>query len=76
VYNSSQSCYKNYLEAHSDGATNHFNIMNTTLTIDNDGILTFPPEFLEQVGWKEGDVLQWIDNHDGSWTLTKPDERI
>ena len=54
----------------------HFIIMNTTLTIDNDGILTFPPEFLEQVGWKEGDVLQWIDNHDGSWTLTKPDERV
>ena len=76
MYISSQSCYKNYLEAHSDSATNHFIIMNTTLTIDNDGILTFPPEFLEQVGWKEGDVLQWIDNHDGSWTLTKPDERV
>lgn len=22
-----------------------------------DGILTFPPEFIEQVGWKEGDTL-------------------
>ena len=59
-----------------DGATNHFNIMKTTLTVEDDGILTFPPEFLETTGWKEGDVLQWIDNHDGSWTLTKPDERI
>lgn len=50
--------------------------MNTTITVDDDGILTFPPNFLEKVGWKEGDVLQWIDNHDGSWSLTKPDEGI
>jgi len=46
--------------------------MKTTLTIDNDGILTFPDEVLKEIGWKEGDVLQWIDNQDGSWTLTKP----
>jgi|TARA_B100000902_G_scaffold342514_1_gene346633 bifunctional DNA-binding transcriptional regulator/antitoxin component of YhaV-PrlF toxin-antitoxin module len=45
--------------------------MNTTLTVHDDGVLTFPPEFLEKVGWQEGDVLEWIDNHDGSWTLTK-----
>ena len=50
--------------------------MNTTITVDDDGVLTFPPNFLEKVGWKEGDVLQWIDNHDGSWSLTKPDEGI
>ena len=50
--------------------------MNTTITVDDDGILTFPPNFLEKVGWKEGDVLQWIDNHDGSWSPTKPDEGI
>lgn len=23
-----------------------------------DGILTFPPEFIEQEGWKEGDLLE------------------
>jgi len=50
------------------------NLMNTTLTVDDNGVLTFPPNFLEKVGWKEGDVLQWIDNHDGSWSLTKPDD--
>ena len=50
--------------------------MRTTLTIDNDGVLTFPDEFLEELGWKEGDVLEWIDNKDGSFSLVKPDERI
>jgi hypothetical protein len=36
-----------------------------------DAIITFPPELLEQAGWKEGDTLVWADNKDGSWTLTK-----
>ena len=48
--------------------------MRTTLTIDDDGVLTFPDEFLEELGWKEGDVLQWIDNKDGSFSLVKSDE--
>jgi len=61
------------LEEHSDSATKHFNIMKTTLTIDNDGILTFPDELLKEIGWKEGDVLLWIDNQDGSWSLKKSD---
>ena len=48
--------------------------MKTTLTIDDDGVLTFPDEFLEELGWKEGDVLEWIDNNDGSFSLVKSDE--
>ena len=48
--------------------------MRTTLTIDDDGVLTFPDKFLEELGWKEGDVLEWIDNNDGSFSLVKPDE--
>jgi bifunctional DNA-binding transcriptional regulator/antitoxin component of YhaV-PrlF toxin-antitoxin module len=38
-----------------------------------DGILILPPELLEQAGWKEGDNLVWIDNHNGSWSLVKED---
>lgn len=45
--------------------------MKWTLTVDNDGILTFPPDLLEMTGWKEGDVILWTDNGDGSWSLTK-----
>ena len=45
--------------------------MRTTLIIENDDILTFTPEILEATGWKEGDVLEWINNNDGSFTLVK-----
>ena len=48
--------------------------MRTTLTVDDDGILTFPDEMLESLGWKEGDVLEWIDNQDGSFSLVKSDD--
>ena len=48
--------------------------MKTTLTIDDDGVITFPDEFIEKLGWKEGDVLQWIDNKDGSFSLVKPND--
>lgn len=49
-----------------------------TLTIEEDpvtgdGILTFPPDLLKEAGWKEGDCLHWIDNHDGTWGLIKED---
>jgi len=48
--------------------------MRTTLTIDDDGILTFPENFIDSLGWKEGDVLEWIDRGDGSFELRKNDE--
>lgn len=44
---------------------------HTTLNVDDDGILTFPPELLKETGWEVGDSLQWIDNEDGSFTLRK-----
>jgi hypothetical protein len=36
-----------------------------------DCILQFPPEMLEQVGWKEGDTLVWEQMSDGAWSLSK-----
>ena len=48
--------------------------MKTTLIVDDDGIITFPDEMMKTLGWKEGDVLQWIDNQDGSFSLVKPDD--
>lgn len=49
---------------------------NWTLTVQEDPetgdqILEFPDDLMESAGWKEGDVLQWIDNKDGSWILRK-----
>lgn len=52
----------------------------TTWTLDvkqdpetGDQILEFPDDLMESAGWKEGDVLEWIDNQNGSWTLRKKD---
>lgn len=51
-----------------------------TITVEDaqdgsgDLILPFPDDLLETAGWKEGDVLEWIDNDNGTWTLRKKDE--
>ena len=47
-----------------------------TITLEEDPetgelILPFPPDLLAESGWKEGDVLEWIDRGDGSWNLEK-----
>lgn len=47
-----------------------------TLTVQEDpetgdAILSFPPDLLEEAGWAEGDVLEWVDLTDGSWQLKK-----
>jgi hypothetical protein len=52
------------------------NSLTWTLTVEEDpktgeSILQFPPDLLENTGWKEGDVLEWNDNGDGSWSLAK-----
>ena len=53
----------------------HNKIQYWYLDVDDDGILTFPPELLKQTGWEEGDCLQWIDNEDGSFTLRKDETK-
>ncbi len=52
------------------------NMKQWTLTVEEDpetgdGILTFPLDFLEEAGWKEGDTIEWIDLKNGSWQLKK-----
>jgi hypothetical protein len=39
-----------------------------------DLIMPFPEGMLEELGWKEGDTLDWKDNNDGSFSLTKKEE--
>ena len=36
-----------------------------------DLVMPLPQDFLDQQGWVEGDMLDWKDNEDGSWTLSK-----
>jgi bifunctional DNA-binding transcriptional regulator/antitoxin component of YhaV-PrlF toxin-antitoxin module len=48
-----------------------------TVTLEEDGedlILPFPPDLLEQTGWKEGDTLLWDVKEDGSIILSKKEE--
>jgi hypothetical protein len=34
-------------------------------------LLDLGNELCDELGWREGDVIEWIDNKDGSWTLKK-----
>ena len=45
---------------------------------DENGDLVLPlsDELLKELDWKEGDNLNWKDNNDGSFTLTKKTEEI
>lgn len=52
-----------------DHITNETNTW--TITVDEEGILTLPEELLNRMEWKEGDILDWEDNPDGTITLTK-----
>ena len=45
--------------------------MNTQLLVDDDGNLNLTDEVLEVTGWKVGDELEWTDNKDGSFSLSK-----
>ena len=48
-----------------------------TITIEeaDDGsgdlVLPLPQELLDQVGWREADTWEWVDNKDGSWSIQK-----
>ena len=39
--------------------------------VDDEGVLTFPDELMDALDWRPGDVLEWIDNKDGSFSLKK-----
>jgi len=45
-----------------------------TVEYDNesgDYVLPLNDEVLKGLDWQVGDTLEWINNHDGSWTLRK-----
>jgi len=50
--------------------------MNNILEIKEDQdtgelYLQFTPDMLSQMGWHEGDMLEWINNGDGSYVIQK-----
>lgn len=49
---------------------------SSTLVIQEDPdtgelYVEFPQRLLEQLGWKEGDDLQWVEGTDGVWSIKK-----
>ena len=51
-----------------------------TITVEEDPatgemVMPFPPEMLAQVGWDFGDTITWKDEGNGSWSLTKKEEK-
>ena len=36
--------------------------------------IELPQRLLAQLGWGEGDDLQWVERPDGSWTIKKLEE--
>jgi hypothetical protein len=36
-----------------------------------DLVMPLPQDLLDGAGWKEGDILEWIDNNNGTWSLKK-----
>lgn len=46
-------------------------ILDVKVNEDGEYYLEFPDEFLNSLGWKIGDLLDWIDNKDGTWSIKK-----
>lgn len=44
-----------------------------TLTVEDNGVVTLPDDLLAATGWQVGDHLQYLDNHDGTYTVIKED---
>ncbi len=45
-----------------------------SVILDEEGedlILPLPQDMLNEVGWKPGDNLEWVDRGDGTWEIRK-----
>lgn len=49
-----------------------------TLEQDAEGNLILPisDEMMVELGWKIGDTINWTDNNDGSWTMSKSETEL
>jgi bifunctional DNA-binding transcriptional regulator/antitoxin component of YhaV-PrlF toxin-antitoxin module len=63
------------LDAMCDAAEAKDKVNKWILPVDDDYNITFPEDLLEQTGWKEGDVLEWIDQGDGSFKMIKLEKK-
>ena len=59
------------MNAMCDAAKAKDKVKKWVLPIDNDGVVLFPDDLLEAANLKEGDLIDWVDNGDGSYLLKK-----
>lgn len=59
------------MNAMCDAAKAKDKVKKWVLPIDNDGVVLFPDDLLEAANLKEGDLIDWVDNGDGSFLLKK-----
>lgn len=65
------------METNDSGSVKAEKMLRWTVTVCADGedlILPLPEDMLEQVGWKPGDVLQWVCKDDKTWILQKKEQ--
>jgi hypothetical protein len=43
---------------------------------NGDAMIEFPPDLIEETGWKEDDRIRWIDRGDGSFEMKKVDTQF
>lgn len=62
------------MDTENSGSINPDRMLRWTVTVLTDGdelVLPLPEDMLKEVGWKTGDVLQWVKRDDESWMLKK-----
>ena len=42
-----------------------------SININREGIFDFPEDLLKKLDWKEGDEVDWVNQDNGTFTLTK-----
>ncbi len=42
-----------------------------SISINKGGIFDFPEDLLKKLNWKVGDEVDWVNQDDGTFTLTK-----
>lgn len=48
-----------------------YEVITQTDPETGDLILPLPPELLAQMGWQEGDALDWNQDDQGRWVISK-----
>ncbi len=67
------------METTDSGSIDPDRVLHWTVTVLADGdelVLPLPDDMLAAVGWKTGDVLQWIKRDDESWMLQKKEQSV